>query len=172
MKKIALAMSGILVAFVGIFVVATTSVKAIELSDEQEEAIVTHCDTIKENLKNLQHRDSRARVYLGRHYEIILNKFITPLNVRMVENNLIDDDLINSQTIFSKTRTNFIIDYIEYQKVLENLVSMDCKNEPAKFYGKLEEARLKRSVVSKDVVKLRTLAGEQIELVNALEETL
>ena len=170
MKKIALAMSGMLVAFVSIFV--AMSVKAIELPAEQTEAIITNCDAIKENLKNLQHMDSRARVYLGRHYEIILNKYITPLNVRLVENNLIDDDLINSQTVFSKTRTNFIIDYIEYQKVLENLVSMDCKSEPTKFYERLEEARLKRSIVAKDTAKLKSLTEEQIKLVEALKGTL
>ena len=165
-----------MVIVVGVFIVGVmllvARVKAIEISDEQKDVIVARCDAIKNDLKNLQHRDSRARVYLGRYYENILNKFITPLNVRLVENNLADSGLISNQDNFAKTRTNFIIDYIEYQKVLENLVVTDCREEPAKFYERLENARLKRGIVSKDVSKLRALAEEQINLVDALKGAL
>ena len=165
-----------MVMIVGVVVIGAVffvaQVKALEISSERKNAIVTRCDIIKDDLKNLQHRDSRARIYLGRYYENILNKFITPLNMRLVENNLVNNDLIGNQDNFAKTRTNFIIDYIEYQKVLENLVATDCKNEPAKFYERLESARLKRGIVSKDVSKLRALAGEQLNLVDVLKGTL
>ena len=169
MKKTVMIVGALLM--VGILV-KPVNVGAAELSDKQKDSIVEHCDTIKENLKSLQHRDSRARVYLGRYYEIILNKFITPLNMRLVENNLVDNKLMDNQNNFSKMRTNFIIDYVEYQKTLEDLVATDCKNEPTKFYERLENVRLKRGVVSKDVSKLRKLAGEQMDLVDALKGTL
>ena len=77
----------------------------------------------------------------------------------------------NFQSFFYR-HTNFIIDYVEYQKTLEDLVATDCKNEPTKFYERLENVRLKRGVVSKDVSKLRKLAGEQMDLVDALKGTL
>ena len=169
MKKMVMIIGALLV--VGILI-RPVNVIAEELSDKQEDSIMEHCDTIKENLKSLQHRDSRARVYLGRYYETILNKFITPLNMRLVENNLVDDKLMDNQNNFSKMRTNFIIDYVEYQKALEDLVAADCKNEPNKFYKKIENVRLKRGVVSKDVSKLRNLAGEQMKLVEDLKGTL
>lgn len=162
-----------IIALVVVCVVAVAkNVAAVEISDERKNMIIAHCDAIKEDLKDLQHRDSRARVYLGKHYEIILNKFITSLNVRLVDNNLVNDGLIDNQNAFSKARTNFNIDYIEYQKVLENLVAMDCKKEPAKFYEKLENARLKRGIVSKDAAKMKTLAEEQVNLVEKLKGTL
>ena len=56
-------------------------VSAVELTDEQSTAVITHCDAIKEDLRKVQKEDSRVRVYLGGYYEAILTKFITLLNV-------------------------------------------------------------------------------------------
>ena len=52
------------------------------ISIEQENAIVDHCESIKDSLKTVQKNDSRTRVYLGGYYEMILSKFIMPLNVK------------------------------------------------------------------------------------------
>ena len=166
MKKIAVVISALVLA-----VFTTTGVSA-EISEETKNTITEKCDSIKETLVNVQHDDSRVRVYLGRYYEAILNKFITPLNVKLVEKNMSNTNFINSQNNFVKMRTNFIIDYIEYQKALESLVAMDCKTEPEKFYSELEEVRIKRSLVAEDTAKLRSLANEQVELVTKLRGTL
>lgn len=149
-------------------VMATMSLPAVALSEAQKVAIVERCDVIKDDLRSLQRSDSKARVYLGRYYEVILTKFITPLNIRLVENNLLSTGFINNQNDFNKARTNFVIDYVEYQKGLEDLVSVDCKNEPEGFYERLGAVREKRAVVAGDVAKLRKLAGTQLELVQAL----
>lgn len=148
------------------------SVSAAELSDAKIDRIVSNCDTIRDLLVNLQHTDSRTRVYLGRHYETIISKFITPLNVRLVENNMSTTAFIDNQNSYVATRQNFTIDYIEYQKSLEELVAMDCKTEPTKFYDKLEIVRTKRKIVADDVAKLSKLGTEQTSLVKALEAKL
>lgn len=135
------------------------------ISEAQETAIVTRCDTIKDNLKVVQRLDSRARVYLGRYYETILSKFIMPLNVRLVENNLSDNDLLVNQDSFAKAQESFKADYITYQKSLEDLVAMNCKEDAESFYAKLQQTREKRKIVAEDTVKLRSLAVKQKELV-------
>lgn len=155
-----------------ILVASLMPISASAISVAQENAIVGRCDTIKEKLKAVQYSDSRARVYLGRYYETILSKFITPLNVRLVENNLSDSKMISNQDNFAKTRTAFIVDFVEYQKVLEELVAMDCKTEPEEFYGKLETVREKRKVVANNVARLKKLAVEQVNLTNSLKERL
>ncbi len=142
------------------------------ISEAQTADIKERCDAIIIDLKNVQHADSRARVYLGRYYETILSKYITPLNIRLVENNLSDSQLIANQDNFTKARNTFIIDYIEYQRALEELVGMDCKTEPAKFYDGLVKARKKRKVVASDVTQLKKLANEQIKLATKLKEKL
>ena len=68
------------------------------ISESQKTVIVDNCDKIKETLTTVQHQDSRTRVYLGRYYETILTNFITPLNLRLVENNISDPKLLDNQT--------------------------------------------------------------------------
>lgn len=145
----------------------STPVSAI--SEEQKTTVSSHCEVIKDNLKEVQRNDSRARVYLGRYYEAILSKFIVPLNIRLVENNLSGTSLIRNQNDFNQKRTEFVADYIEYQKSLEELVLMDCKAEPEKFYDELGIVRTRRAAVSQDVKRLLELSFEQVSLVRALE---
>lgn len=143
-----------------------------EITPEQKSVIVDHCDTIKDSLKSLQRTDSRARVYLGRYYETILTSFITPLNLRLVENNISDAKLLENQTNFVTKRSNFVNDYITYQQALEDLVNTNCKSEPERFYEKLLVAREKRKVVNKDVSKLRTLTKDQQKMVEELRNAI
>lgn len=167
MRKILIFSFAIIMFFCQIIV---PSVRAI--SDEQSKIIVDNCDSIQDDLKKVQKSDAKVRVYLGRYYETILNKFITPLNVRLVENNLSDNNLIDNQNSFANARASFVADFVEYQKALEELVGVNCKSESDKFYSKLEDTRKKRSTVKSDVVKLNKLASKQVELVKGLEEKL
>lgn len=142
------------------------------VSEGQKMAISENCDKIKETLRTVQHQDSRTRVYLGRYYETVLSKYITPLNVRLVENNMFDSGLMDNQDSFSRTRNSFIIDFIEYQKGLEDLVATDCRVEPEIFYNKLVKVRERRKVVESDTVVLKELIMTQLNLVKGLREQL
>lgn len=139
------------------------------LTENQKTTIMDHCDTIKDSLKSLQRVDSRTRVYLGRYYETILSNFITPLNLRLVENNISDTRLIENQTNFANRRTRFVNDFIVYQQALEETLKVDCKNEPVRFYDKLVSAREKRKVVNRDVNRLKGMTDEQVKLVEELK---
>ena len=142
------------------------------ITTEQKNIIVDHCDAIKDNLKSLQRTDSRARVYLGRYYETILLNFITPLNLRLVENNMSNSKLLDNQANFVNRKSAFNNDYISYQQSLEELVNINCKNEPEKFYEKLLLTREKRQIVNKDASKLKNLTNEQKKLVEELKNEL
>lgn len=139
------------------------------ISPNQSAAIVEHCDTIKDELKKVQKEDARVRVYLGGYYETILTKFITPLNVRLVENNLSSAGLVENQNNFAGTKTLFANDFIAYQQGLEELVGLDCKQEPEKFYDKLTTVRQKRKIMVQDVLKMRNLISEHVRLVEGLK---
>ena len=147
-------------------------VSAAELSSVQKTSIIDNCSAIKDSLHAVQREDSRIRVYLGRYYESILTKFVTPLNVRLVENSISDTALIANQEQFVDRRTVFISDYIVYQQALEDLVSTDCKSEPQKFYDKLVITREKRETVNQDVAKMRELTNRQVKLVTKLKDEL
>lgn len=151
---------------------AAVFAEAPKISTEQKAAIIDHCDEIRENLRNVQHQDSRARVYYGRYYETIFSKFIVPMNMRLTENNLLSDNLLSSQTKFTNFRADFSSDYVDYQRSLEELVAVNCKEEPEKFYELLQTVREKRENVNQDAVDLRKTVETHIELVTDLEKEL
>lgn len=139
------------------------------ISEEQKAGITDNCNTIVENLKKVQHNDARARVYLGGYYETILTKFVMPLNLRLVENNLSAPELIENQSRIAEVKATFMSDYVYYQQELEGLVGMDCKKEPEVFYERLELVRKGRKKVERDVMKMRNLIAEQVKLVGELK---
>ncbi len=139
------------------------------ISDEKKDAIVEHCGAIKDSLKNTQRTDARTRVYLGGFYETILTDFVTPLNVRLVENNLSSADLVENQNKIADTKILFANDFVSYQQDLEELVDMSCEQEPEVFYDKLVRVRQKRKIVEQDVLKMRNLISEHVKLVNQLK---
>lgn len=138
------------------------------ITEKQEKAIIGHCSEIKGQLKTLQKDDARTRVHLGGRYETILTKFMTPLNIRLLENNMSSAELVENQNDFAEAKSLFNNDYINYQQDLEELVSIDCKNEPAAFYEKLDKVRQKRKTVQQDVLKLRNLISKHVRLVTDL----
>lgn len=148
----------------------SVNVSAVELSSEQSGAISQNCQSIKQSLKNLQKTDSRTRVYLGSIYQTILTDFITPLNLRLVRNNIPDGDLVDDQSTITSARDKFARDFITYSQSLEELIAIDCQNHPADFYNKLEDTREKRSVVASDVYKLQQLVTDHINSVIKLKE--
>ena len=134
------------------------------------DGISQNCENIHDKLVTLQHDDSRARVYLGRYYETMLSEFVMPLNVWMVAHNRSDAGLIKNQSDFAEMRGNFVADYVSYQKELESLVSINCKNEAAKFSDKLATVRKARAKVANDVAKMRELMDVHLDLVLQLKD--
>lgn len=145
---------------------------ATAISEEQKTAITSHCDSIKDSLKKVQQNDSKTRVYLGSHYETILSKYITPLNVKLVEENLSSPELIENQNKFATSKKTFASDFTHYQQSLEELVLLDCKKDPENFYNKLDVTRERRKIMEQDVLNLRRLISEHIKLVNGLKSKL
>ena len=108
-------------------------------------------------------------MYLGGYYEAILSKFIMPLNVRLLENNLSSAGLVENQNKFAAGKAVFSNDFVMYQQRLEELVGMDCREKPEEFYDKLVLVRQKRKIMVQDVLKMRALISEHLKLVNGLK---
>lgn len=161
-------MRKIVLVFCCIMFMLVWQVPVMAVTESQEKAISEHCSEIKEQLKTVQKDDARTRVHLGGRYETILTKFMTPLNVRLLENNLSSADLVENQNDFAEARSLFSSDYINYQQALEELTLVDCKNDPTEFYEKLSKVRQKRKTVQQDVLKLRNLISKHVRLVTEL----
>lgn len=146
--------------------------KSVKLTQDQSAAISMNCSSIRQNLKNLQRSDSRARTYFGAIYETFSSKYLKPLNILLVNNDISSPDLVKLQTSFATTRTRFSEDFITYSKALEDLVSTDCRLEPETFYNKLIVTREKRALVAKDVKELNDYLINSVKKVETLKEGL
>lgn len=163
MKKFLISLAAIL---------ALIPLNAFAFSEKQETVVSGECSTIRQTLQSVQKVDSKIRVHLGAYYEKVLNKYMIPLNSRLVENNIPNEELIKKQTTFNEKKKTFSDDYIEYQKNLEELISVDCKNSPKDFLEKLPATRELRKKVHDDIVSLKTLVDEYKESVRILMESL
>lgn len=160
----------ILWAFVTLSLMVLFSAPAEGLSERQQSVISQSCSTIQQSLSQLQKVDSRTRTYLGTTYETIANRFIIPLNLRLVKNNR--PTLSEIQTEFTLEQTKFREAYTDYMRELESLIVSDCKNHPDDFYQKLTVTREKRALLRATTERLADLSGQQYAAVLDLRSKL
>ena len=160
--------------FISTFItVSTNSIPVYaDLSPERRAKISDNCGSLRNSLKLLQRSDSRARTYFGSIYETVSSKYLTPLNLRLVKNNLSSVDLINLQTSLATSRSNFSSDFISYSKSLEELISIDCHLNPEEFYTKLQETRKLRQAVAADMKAIHATLADSVKTVKELESSL
>lgn len=162
----------IITTFVMVIIGSVFAGSAFALDKTEEDAIIQNCDNIKQSLIKLQHADSRTRTYLGSAYEAISGRFITPLNLRLVKNNLPSTELLKIQSEFNTSQATFRDKYVEYMRELEGLIATECKTHPADFYHKLEATRTKREELRKITKKISDLVDQQYASVEILRGTL
>lgn len=153
-------------------VIGLMSFPAMAISATQKSSISNNCEKIKDNLRNVQKLDSRTRVFFGSHYETILSKFVKPLNLRLVENDMSNSNLIDNQIELAAAKEKYSADFVSYQQDLEDLISMDCAAEPNEFYEKLVTVRTKRAKMVSDLSKMKDLTMKNTQLVTKLKEGL
>ena len=144
-------------------------ISEFEVSKEKIARITQYCETIKSNFKRLAVSDSKTRTYYGGIYETVSSKYITPMNLRLVKNDLSSVSLLNIQTSIASTRADFSSDFIDYSRSLEELIALDCRLEPEEFYEKLESTREKRAKVAADMKVLNELLVNSYKAVENLK---
>ena len=143
-----------------------------KLNDTERGNISMSCASIQTSLKNVQRNDSKTRVILGTNYQTLLSNYISPLNVRLIKNNLPDSSLISIQAEAITPRNSFTNLFVTYSQRLESLISIDCKNQPDTFYSELENVRYLRSQLEESVNKVNTALSNHLKTVNQLREKL
>ena len=143
-----------------------------KLNDTERGNISMSCASIQTSLKNVQRNDSKTRVILGTNYQTLLSNYISPLNVRLIKNNLPDSTLISIQSETITSRNSFTNLFVTYSQRLESLISIDCKNQPDTFYSELENVRYLRSQLEESVNKVNTALSNHLKTVNQLREKL
>ncbi|MDO4979020.1 MAG: hypothetical protein Q4E47_02615 [Candidatus Saccharibacteria bacterium] len=144
-------------------VLLATPVFAVDLSDDQKGAISMGCSSIKNSLSQLQKADAASRSRIGTTYQTILTSYLTPMNLRLVKNGKLTTDLTSFVNDFTTTRANFNAQYVSYSRSLEELIAVDCQNNPDEFYEKLEHTREERAKLSSFVSEInKTLDAHMV----------
>lgn len=167
-----LAKKGLIIFCAALTVAMPSNIFAVELTEEQIGNISSNCSSIKMQLQNVQRIDAKSRVHLGAQYEAIANSLMMNLNLRLVKNNMASGEIAAQQAEFSSVRERFKKDYIEYQKELESLIAINCKDDPYRFYEQLEYVRARRDDMGWSISRLREIADEHRQSVQNLREEL
>ena len=158
-----------------IFVFSSMQVSAVEhreLSDSEIGAISQNCASIKIHLQRVQKDDAKNRVNLGSQYETIATNLMLNLNLRLVKNGIANPYLTEQQSTFASERTRFKDDFIGYSQEFENLLSINCKEEPVKFYRQLELVREKRADIKASMDRLNDILVVHRQSILELKENL
>ncbi|MBQ6355105.1 hypothetical protein IJJ18_01640 [Candidatus Saccharibacteria bacterium] len=141
-----------------------------ELSSDQTDTISSSCQTLKQNLKTIQRTDSRARSYLGSVYQALLVNYITPLNLSLVKHNRPSTTITRLYSDILDARSDFADKFTSYSQSYEELLNIDCQNNPGVFYDKLESVRTSRATLNSSAKHLRTLFGNFYTATSRLKE--
>jgi hypothetical protein len=162
-------MSAIILVFSSI---PAFAVEHRDLSDSEIGAISQNCASIKIHLQRVQKDDAKNRVNLGSQYETIATNLMLNLNLRLVKNGIANAYLAEQQTTFASERTRFKDDFIGYSQEFENLLNINCKEEPIKFYRQLELVREKRADIKASMDRLNGILVVHRQSILELKESL
>ncbi len=130
------------------------SAEGTAMTDQQIELIRANCLSTKNTLNQLHVSDALLRVNRGQIYESMSTKLMERFNGRVGANGLNNASLTAVTNSYGDQLNAFRADYIVYEQQLASAIKINCQNQPASFYDAVASARLKRTQVNADVIKL------------------
>lgn len=118
------------------------------VSPEKIDLIKTHCTENQATLNTLHQNDTFLRTNRGDVYRTVNDKLMLPFNQRLAANQLDGGQLITTAATFKAAYARFFDSYISYDNALVEVLKIDCKEKPEKFYTALTNAREKRAELS------------------------
>ena len=143
-----------------------------QLTESQIETIRTNCNYTQKSLMRIQASDALARVNLGREYETIFTRMMTPMNSRVVLNSMDATGLVGTATSFSNQLNHFRTLYQQYDQLMDQAKGINCNNQPVQFYDTVNSARDKRIEVAQSVTTLNRLLDDYRSGIDGLNKQL
>jgi len=139
---------------------------AADLTPEQTDLIKSNCLSIKGSLNQLHATDALLRVNRGQIYESMGTKLMASFNSRLSNNSLDNKGLVAVTTSYRSALATFRTDYQAYEQQIAAAIKIDCTKEPASFHASLESARIKRTIVRTDIVRMNQYIDDYRSAVN------
>jgi hypothetical protein len=146
-------------------------------SDEAIASVSDNCESIKLGLRHTQISDASSRTYLGDVYERALARHVTPLNIRLVRNNITaPESLASFQSRFASARAAFVGEYTRYARDYDQIMKIDCgkklsETSAVEFLLLLDSIRERRNLLREQTSHLsRMLSDYRDEVAKLAEE--
>lgn len=168
-KPISAALLGSLLAFSPLLAQAPTPGSApAGLTEQKIATIRQNCVDAQSNLQRIQRSDVVSRTNRGRSYEETL-RLMAAFNGRLAYNKINEPRLNEIATELQKNFTVFYGDYTNYENTLEQVIRVNCVDQPVSFYQLLVQARGQRLQLKNDVDAMQRLIDEYAARLNALK---
>lgn len=131
--------------------------EALVLSAEQIELMSRYCTEARGHLERLHYSDALLRVNLGQRYENISKRLMAPMNSRIALAG--EDGVAMSETTvdFNEELAEFRSNYQSYDTDVDDVMGINCREQPVQFYQEIQVARQKREQVNNNVQELSKL---------------
>lgn len=138
------------------FVARAQTAERPALSQRHIETIQANCENALVTLRRLHQSDALLRVNQGQLYEYISTRLMARLNSRIALNRLDGAALVAAAARYEETLQQFRDEYQRYEEQLSEVLDMNCRQEPERFYYAITDARQARLLVSEEVKELHS----------------
>lgn len=157
-----------IVAGSSFMVAAIEDVPPLDILPEQ---ISGSCLTTKNSLNQLHSSDALLRVNRGQIYESMHAKLMDKFNLRLVNNNISNEQFKVIAQDYSNALNAFRLNYITYEEQFAKTLNIDCNKQPKQYYKAVIKTRDLRVGVHNDVVKLNELIDQYLLAIDQLADT-
>ena len=138
----------------------------VQLSAADKANIATKCSLAQDAANNTRTKDVKAAAIRLQTYNDLVQR-LTFLVDNLSSQGDDASTLLNAQNYFVASINNYLVDAEQYKTAMDDLVNMDCKNDPAGFQATLNDARTYRAKTGTDVVAVKNnLSNLQKNLAN------
>lgn len=165
--------AGLAAVFVAVLSVPAVSFAQanVTLSDDKLQTIRTRCSNSQFALQQIEKRDAVSRINRGRAYDQMLRQ-ISAFNSRFAYNKINMPSLVQTTSDLQKAVDEFRNSYDTYDNDLASALKVDCKQNPAEYYGYIVQARTDRAKIGEKVKSINDLTTKYREAIAGYEETL
>src|SRR5665213_2613193 len=126
----------------------------VQLSATDKASIASKCSLAQEAVNNTRTKDVRAAAIRLQTYNDLVQR-LTFLVDNLSSQGNDASALLNAQNYFVASINNYLVDAENYKTAIDDLVNMDCKNDPAGFQATPNEARTDRTKTGTDVTAIK-----------------
>lgn len=130
------------------------------MTDEHVARIKSNCPGALATLSRIRTNDAPIYVNRNQTYFSISDKLMARLNSRLTLNRYDATQLVKTASSYNAELIKFRAAYKQYDDTMQDLLRMNCRQQPVSFYDKVAVARQQRQKVQETVIQLKALIDQ------------